>query len=273
MSVPLPRTYPYTPVKTVGRLTKQTRATVERVLTNIRERNVKTVHYNMRRVFRSQQKALLNTDTDDFLTYASILESSRPWMSAILDNVYLKSADAVYPMVVDGDLIKSYNMRERKFTTEEVYRQYIRAWLERYGGAKITQINQTTLNDIRKVLVDADTTAEIHQSLNSYFSSNIANRSLTIAWTESTTATNIGTLECMKATASRESAKIWRTLQDGYVRDTHEMMEGESVDGLDTSFHVPSNIGMDLMTCPGDPNGSAGNVVNCRCWTQYEYLD
>ena len=33
----------------------------------------------------------------------------------------------------------------------------------------------------------------------------------------------------------------------------------------DQPFKVPSKSGVQDMMYPGDPNGSAGNVINCRC--------
>ena len=41
-------------------------------------------------------------------------------------------------------------------------------------------------------------------------------------------------------------------------------MDGKKVNFSD-GFIVPSTKSIDMMMYPGDPNGSAGNVCNCRC--------
>lgn len=273
-AIPLPRIYQYTNASVIT-VTKATRAQTQRAIENIRYKNQRTMQYNLRRVLRSEQKALLNAEPGDTLAYATILEEHTPWMREIFAKVYMDSADAMYPLVQSGDIIKSYNRRETKekkdITQEDVYRLYIDEWLRANGGRKISQINRTTMEEIRAVLVNANTVEEVHAALNTYFNANVASRALRIAWTETSTATNIGSLQCVRAVATRESDKIWRTLNDAQVRDSHRSMEASRAEGLEGAFRVPAKLGYDFMQCPGDPTGSAANVVNCRCWTQYEY--
>lgn len=269
----LPDFYEYAPAMIVGEQDKASRAKAERRIEEIRHKHQRSMQYNLRRVMRSEQSMILEAD-DNFLEYARVLELHTPWMTEIYETIYKSTADEMYPLVQEGALLKSYNRRERKdLTQEELYRQYIDDWLKVHGGAKITQINQTTMQEIRAVLVDADTAEQVRAALNRYFNQNIADRALRIAWTETSTATNVGSLQCVRAVASRESSKIWRTLQDAQVRDSHAMMESQPVDTLKDRFRVPSKFGWDMMECPGDPAGSAANVVNCRCWTQYQYHD
>lgn len=66
-----------------------------------------------------------------------------------------------------------------------------------------------------------------------------------------------------------EVEKTWISVKDNRRRHSHEMMDGVTVDG-DADFHVPIirkrvQIGIDLMSGPGDPEATAGNVINCRC--------
>lgn len=58
----------------------------------------------------------------------------------------------------------------------------------------------------------------------------------------------------------------WRTARDNRVRESHDAMEGRAEDdrGL---FVMPSGA---MMAYPGDPNGPAEEVINCRCWVQVE---
>lgn len=66
-----------------------------------------------------------------------------------------------------------------------------------------------------------------------------------------------------------EVDKIWISIHDNRTRDSHKKMDGVTVAG-DADFHVPIfrkkvQVGVDLMTGPGDPEGSPENVINCRC--------
>lgn len=53
----------------------------------------------------------------------------------------------------------------------------------------------------------------------------------------------------------------WSTNMDGKARDQHEAMNGKMVKQGDP-FIMPNG---DEMLFPADPNGSAENVINCRC--------
>lgn len=66
-----------------------------------------------------------------------------------------------------------------------------------------------------------------------------------------------------------EVDKEWITANDHRVRDSHRKMDGQLLD-TDLPFEVPiykgkTLIGSENMTGPGDPQATAGNVINCRC--------
>lgn len=55
--------------------------------------------------------------------------------------------------------------------------------------------------------------------------------------------------------------KEWVTVGDDKVRETHRKANGQRVKN-----HEKFIVGGEELLCPGDPNGSAGNVINCRCY-------
>lgn len=66
-----------------------------------------------------------------------------------------------------------------------------------------------------------------------------------------------------------EVLKVWISVHDNRRRDSHAKMDGVEVEG-NNDFHVPimkgkAQIGVDLMSGPGDPEATPGNVINCRC--------
>ena len=83
-----------------------------------------------------------------------------------------------------------------------------------------------------------------------------------IARTQTTRLENKGRFDAYKAGAEMgyDLVKQWVAVGDDKTRDAHNHANGQVVD-YDKPFIVD---GEELMY-PGDPNGSAGNVINCRC--------
>lgn len=92
-----------------------------------------------------------------------------------------------------------------------------------------------------------------------------------IAQTETTGAYNFANHEAMLQ-SDVVATKVWHNQQDGNVRGEddadqfdHLDMEGVEVP-INAPFMVPDRNGApEPLQYPGDPNGSAGNVINCRC--------
>ncbi len=80
-------------------------------------------------------------------------------------------------------------------------------------------------------------------------------RAKTIARTEVQVANQSGTIDGYKQGGM--PIKIWVTVGDGNVRDSHAM-----VDGQERDLNQPFDNGL---MYPGDPSGSADEVINCRC--------
>jgi SPP1 gp7 family putative phage head morphogenesis protein len=79
-----------------------------------------------------------------------------------------------------------------------------------------------------------------------------------IAMTETAACYGASRQEAMEQ--SGVEFKQWLTSGAGNVRATHAAANGQTV-RVDESFEV----GGESLTGPGDPNGSAGNVINCHC--------
>jgi SPP1 gp7 family putative phage head morphogenesis protein len=81
-------------------------------------------------------------------------------------------------------------------------------------------------------------------------------RAQTIARTETTASYNQATQSAWEQSDLVES-KEWLTIMDGNQRDSHGSLDGTRV-AMDEKF--PNGL-----LYPGDPNGPAKEVVNCRC--------
>lgn len=97
----------------------------------------------------------------------------------------------------------------------------------------------------------------------------LKNRIKLIARTEATRAENTARMKVIIATRTRQegkkTVKVWHTQLDPRVRPSHQLLHGEERD-LDEPF---SN---DLMF-PGDPEGDASEVCNCRCYITKKVVD
>ena len=59
----------------------------------------------------------------------------------------------------------------------------------------------------------------------------------------------------------RKAWKTWNTRRDGKVRSAHRHASGQTV-----RMNEDFKVGGETLRYPGDPNGSAGNTINCRCF-------
>lgn len=93
-------------------------------------------------------------------------------------------------------------------------------------------------------------------------------RAETIALTETHNAAMYANKESGKR-LERETGesllKVWIPVQDSRTRDSHAAMSGHSSIIMGGLFVV----GGDRMDRPGDPRGSAANVIRCRCTLAY----
>ena len=147
------------------------------------------------------------------------------------------------------------------------------------GLQKLTgEITDTTRDNMRKILTKGmqegwsinDMMRELEKlGINAY-------RAELIARTETTRAANQGALLGAVSTGL-QTVKEWISVNDDRTRRIprdkfdHLHMDGKQVP-TDMPFTVPGTGSIDIMEYPGDPNGSAGNVCNCRCTVGFEVI-
>jgi hypothetical protein len=128
------------------------------------------------------------------------------------------------------------------------------------GTAKATLINifkRLSLDTEFMAMSDAEAGRLLRQKFSQYSKSQ-AER---LVRTEATLVANYATLESATDMFGQENLqKEWMTSVDGRERPAHRAVDGDIVD-----FKERFNVGGELLFQPGDPFGSAKNVVNCRC--------
>ena len=148
----------------------------------------------------------------------------------------------------------------------------ITAWLKRNLGTQITDITEATRKKIAAALVSGedegytlDQQAEQIDAM--YLDDIIPNRSMTIARTEVGRAVNWSQQQIAEE-VDVPMEKEWLSLDDDRTRDSHADADGQRV-GINDAFEV----GGEDLQYPGDPAGSAENVINCRCSVLHHVVD
>ena len=145
----------------------------------------------------------------------------------------------------------------------EAIARYIRL----YSGDKITQITQTTLDDVQRVIsqgIEAGLTErELASQIRAYAVTKSLSRAQTIARTETHQASSFVTDEMVKASGI-EFEREWVASKGERTRRAHR-----DADGQRRGMTEPFSVGGELLMYPGDPDGSAHNVINCRCQIAY----
>lgn len=158
----------------------------------------------------------------------------------------------------------------------ETFDQIRQAWIREVAAQKVTPIAGTTEKQAQRIiqgalseaisegLGQAATGDKIRQAINRQGGVLARARSRVIARTETHTSANAAGQEAARATGL-PMKKEWVADRDpDRTRDDHQDADEQTVD-LQDYFEV----GGEPLLYPGDPNGSAANIINCRCAVVY----
>lgn len=138
---------------------------------------------------------------------------------------------------------------------------------------RITSITETTrtqiIRQIRTGQSEGQGVETIADNIVSVVGSISKVRGALIARTETHAAANAGADQAARAT-NIPLKKEWVSVSDHRTRDSDDDFDHAAADGqvveMDQPFRIPkSSGGFELLMFPGDPAGSPGNVINCRC--------
>lgn len=145
----------------------------------------------------------------------------------------------------------------------EQWRKLMSLFYQTDGGKRITQVTETTRENVMQLLDDSQSLPMSERATYMVDQLNDPDfnrmRALRIARTESTTAANKGALLGAES-SDYLTAKLWIAVMDANTRPAHADANGEQV-LMDDTF----DVGGEDLSFPGDPAGSAGNIINCRC--------
>lgn len=115
----------------------------------------------------------------------------------------------------------------------------------------ISDVIEQGIKDRVSADVVADRLSEMFEDLNPTRARTISQTAVTGGWEAGQDAAYI---------EGGVPEKGWLTRRDGDVRETHAAAHGQVV-----RIDEPYFVGGEALRYPGDPNGSAKNVIRCRC--------
>jgi len=228
----------------------------------------------LKKVFETWSKNIRFEDmTED--NYKSLIKEGidRQLMVGAYNEIYTKIG------IKHGERVgTTINAQLKNFSLGDFVNTYMRnitSWLLDNGSSRITMVEQTYFDDINRLIANALNEGininEVARDIDALIQENSFYRwkALRIARTETTTAANRAALEAGDVSGFVMN-KVWISALDNRTRVIPE----DSFDHLDMNgvqvernekFIVPGIEGNEALEYPGAPNGSAGNVINCRC--------
>ena len=205
--------------------------------------------------------------------------------SEFLDTTQTQVADAMLPVDLGGVLNRHYgrvipffgrdtlNVLQKQ--DDAFFRMVADDYIFTLGAVAVSRVSSATKGFIRVIISEG-----VEAGLGTEAIAKNITRALiggrrailkarTVARTEVHNASTYASHETAKSLDIPDLQKRWvATLSGGRTRANHLAVHGQVVP-LNEQFMVPSSKGVDLMDYPGDPNGSAENVIQCRCDVVY----
>ena len=200
----------------------------------------------------------------------------------LMSRLWRESGSVFADRVIEAAKSNTQRITKDVIPTTEQADRIIAAWALAYGGRKITQITSTTMRDINAIIAmgieQGLSEREIAREIAVIAPTKSASRAQTIARTETHAASQGATQEMAEATGL-QMVRVWTTAIDERTRN---LSDGASFDhvaadgqrrGMNEPFVIEGVDGPEQLMYPGDPDGSAGNVINCRCCLVFELAD
>lgn len=267
-------------IKAVGQMSRAKRLRVYRQLERIRTQYERSVRSNFRTVFSAERDAILELDDPTERDILGAVKSTDKTKSRVLENMGMRIAEAVYPMVDESMTAKAWAEHltskavgvEGDIDEDDEWAVEMRRWIAENTALKVVQIDTTTMEEIRRLLNEATSVVDFRMKVDSlYLDQIIPNRSSVIARTETAAATNSTAIQTVRSLDSaRTEYKTWNTCLDATVRDTHQHQEGHTIE-RDEVFQWTGPAGLTRMDYPVDwqYGAPARECVNCRCFLTF----
>lgn len=190
-------------------------------------------------------------------------------LKGILGNHYLK----VIPYFA-RNTIRSLKSGDKIFEKKALsnFDSYVTEWASTEALKKARSIADTDTDDVLRViqtgLLEGASIPEISKGIRKV-TGLTPYRASVVARTETHNAATLASIESVRDVEEQSNTvflKRWIPTNDPRTRDSHAVMLGSEAIGLDEPFIVDG----ESLDRPGDPSGSAGNIIHCRCQIIFE---
>ena len=199
-------------------------------------------------------------DRSDFGVEARI-RANNPKLAVAMEREWRESMETFGGRILEVNEKRGRGMIKKD--QQDVFRTAIAGYIRQWTATKVTQISQTTVRQIRRLIHDAELEGlgveEIGRNIRRQIPAISRFRAATIARTETHTAANIGAQAAAEATGLNLN-KEWLAAEDDRTRPDHAEADGQIV-GLNETF----TVGGIEMKEPGDPSAPPEQTINCRC--------
>lgn len=207
---------------------------------------------------------------DNYTVFTDFFISEKEITKAF-EKVYLEIG-VNHGLIVGKEINKQ--IKQKDFITDvflDTFKNGLISWLFQNGGQRIETVRYTFIEYINGVIArgfdEGKTVRQISTDIYKIINSRNFYKwqSLRIARTETTTAANYA------ATVSSSVSgvlmdKVWVSGQDLRTRRVPEdKYDHYHMNQVKVNLEKPFSVSGEKLLYPGDPKGSAGNVINCRC--------
>ncbi|WP_126244348.1 phage minor head protein [Chitinophaga rhizosphaerae] len=227
----------------------------------------KQVYALLRRQARQIAAYLVENGIEQTIAAMSLLirrQDVADLLQRLYTDVGVRWANIEYGNILDQ--VKGYDVpvRTKAFGFNAEWEAILNIFFTAYGGDKITSIDETTKEWlIRKIIEGREAglgPEQIARSMRDDKTIPLA-RARVISRTETVAAANFGGMTAARRSGLRMN-KRWVNAHDGRVRETHKDVAQGGVGGEVVPLEQPFSNGM---MHPGDPQGGAKEVIQCRC--------
>jgi len=201
----------------------------------------------------------------------SILLDHKKSLQRILIRLYSDSIEAVGEKQFNS-IKKSRNIIYEKKDALQDFQDLSIDYILKQGALLSVQLTDTTRKDVQNIIAKGIevglSTNEITKFIKDKARIKSTSRADLISRTEVHSSANWASIESTQSISNElniEFKKVWNTTEDERTRSSHRKADGQKVD-MDESFLVND----EKLMYPGDSQGSASNVINCRCFLTYE---
>lgn len=205
-------------------------------------------------------------------SYERAMENHAAHVRAILAKNYRRAGDMFSGRYMRR-AVKCVPFRIETKAARETYEANYAQWVNTWSGNKAEGIARVTKNRVRQAIIAGEANGDgidvIAAAIRTETGGLLGRaRAVTIARTEIHAAANYANEAIADALKLGKRVNVWAATEDERTRQSHADADGQEVNEGELF-----DVGGASLRFPGDPNGPAEEVVNCRCVLLHRYPD